>query len=140
MKRLFVIIMPIGRENINMDFCFENAINKSMLLCDFTAPSTFGLSFQRFRVAQSCLGMIVKFAYKPKSFFVRLRLIAQKILQVCLSLLLDDDLILAHKLRIYLSSSSTLSKLFPGCFSARSILVKNSSSVINEESSFYPLL
>ena len=47
MKRLFVIIMPIGRENINMDFCFENAINKSMLLCDFTAPSTFGLSFQR---------------------------------------------------------------------------------------------
>ena len=46
MKRLFVIIMPIGRENINMDFCFENAINKSMLLCDFTAPSTLGLSFQ----------------------------------------------------------------------------------------------
>ena len=85
MKRLFVIIMPISREDINMDFCLENAINKSMFLCDFTTPSSLGLSFQWFRVPQSCLGMIVKFAYKPKSFFVRLRLIAQKILQVCLS-------------------------------------------------------
>lgn len=80
MKRLFVIIMPIGREDINMDFCFENAINKSMLLCDFTAPSTLRFSFQWFRVAQSCLGMNVKFTNKPKSFLVSLRFIAQQIL------------------------------------------------------------
>ena len=56
--------------------------------------------------------------------------------QVLLRLLLDDNLILAHKLRMYLSSSSTLEKLFPCCFSARSILAKNSSSVINVGSFF----
>ena len=56
--------------------------------------------------------------------------------QVLLRLLLDDNLISAHKLRMYLSSSSTLAKLFPCCFSARSILAKNSSSVINVESFF----
>ncbi len=65
--------MTVGRKHINMDFCLKNAINKSMLLCDFTAPSTIRFPLQRFRVAQSCLGMIVKFAYEPKCFFVSLR-------------------------------------------------------------------
>lgn len=53
--------MPICRQDVNMDFSFENAINKSMLLCDFTAPSTLWFSFQRFRVIQTCLGMIYIF-------------------------------------------------------------------------------
>ena len=125
-KQSLVAVMPVGRQDVHMDFCFEDSIDKSMLLCYFTTPSTFWLSFQRLRVSQSCLGMVVKFANESQSLLVSFWLISKEIFQVCLSLFFDDNLILAHRLRIYLSSSSTFAKLLPGCFSARSNLAKNS--------------
>jgi len=136
MNYLFVIIMPISRQNIYVDFCLKNAINKSMFFSDFTTPSIFRFTFQWLRVAQSCFWVFIKLANESQRFFVSLWLKAQQVLQVCLCLFLDDNLISAHKLRIYWSSSSTLVKLLPGCFSARSILAKKSSFVIKVVSSF----
>ena len=112
MKSL-VIIIAIGRKHVDMDFCFKNAVDKSMLSCDFAAPSPFGLPLQWLRVTQPCLRMVVKLADKPQSLIVSLRLIFKKFSQVGQCFFLDDDRVFAHRLRMYLSSSSTLSKLFP---------------------------
>ena len=80
--------MSISRQYVNMNFCFKDAINKSMLLRDFTAPSAFRLSPQRFWVSQPSLWMIIKLTNEPHSLFVSLRLIAQQFFQVCQSLFL----------------------------------------------------
>ena len=135
-KHSLITIMPIGRQNVHMDFCFENTIDKSMLLGDFATPSAFGFTFQWFRMPQTGFGMIIKLANKSQCFLVCLGLIVKQFFQICLSLFFDNYFISAHRLRMYLSSSSTLSKLLPGCFSARSILAKNSSSVIKDGSFF----
>jgi len=137
-KQSLVAIMSIGRQNIYMDFCFEDSIDKSMLLCDFAAPSIFRFSLQWLRMSQPGFWMIVELANKSQCFLVCFGLIVKQLFQICLSLFLNDYFILAHRLRMNLSSSSTLSKLLPGCFSARSILAKNSSFVIKVGSFFSP--
>jgi len=128
--------MAIGRKHVDMDFCFKNAVDKSMLSCDFSAPSPFGLLLQWLRVTQPCLRMVVKLADKPQSLIVSLRLIFKKFSQVGQCFFLDDDRVIAPRLRMYLSSSSTLAKRLPGCCSARSIFAKNSSFVMSVESCF----
>ena len=89
-KQLLVAIMPIGRQNIHMDFCFENSIDKSMLLGDFATPSAFGFTFQWFRMPQTGFGMIIKLADKSQCFLVCLGLIVKQFFQICLSLFFDN--------------------------------------------------
>ena len=102
-----------------MDFSFEDSINKSMLFGYLTAPSAFGLTFQWLWMPQPRFGMLIKFTNKLHGLFVDFGLATKQFSQVFLRLLLDDNLIQAHKLRIYLSSSSTLAKLLPCCLARR---------------------
>ena len=60
---------------------------------------------------------------------VGFRLTLAQHFKVFLSLRLDFDGIMAHKLRIYWSSSSTFANCLPRCFLDFSIRAKNSSSV-----------
>ena len=69
-KQLLIAIMPIGRQNVHVDFCFENSIDKSMLLGDFATPSAFRFTFQWFRMPQTGFGMIIKLADKSQCFLV----------------------------------------------------------------------
>ena len=133
---LFIVVMSVGTKNVNMDFCFKDTVNEPVLLRYLAAPSTFWLTFQRFGMPQACLRMIIKLTYESYCLFICFGLITKQAFQVFQRIILDDNLILHYKLRIYLSSSSTLAKLLPGCFSARSIFAKNSSLVIKVGSSF----
>ena len=67
---LLIPIMAIGREYINMDFSFEDSINKSMLFGYLTAPSAFGLTFQWLWMPQPRFGMLIKFTNKLHGLFV----------------------------------------------------------------------
>ena len=78
MKQSLIVVMPVGREHVNMDFFFKNTINESMLLGDFSAPSPFWLSFQWLRMPKSCLGMVIKFPNEPHGLLVSLRLITKE--------------------------------------------------------------
>ncbi len=42
---LFVAIMSISRENVNVDFGLKDTINKPVLLGYFSTPSPFGFAF-----------------------------------------------------------------------------------------------
>ncbi len=83
-----------------MDFFLEDAVDHSVLLRYLTAPSAFGLSFQRFGMTQACTRMFIKFAYESKGFFVGLRFGAEQTFQVFLRFLFDDDRIAVHKARM----------------------------------------
>gem|GEM_PF-3419012 len=54
----FVIIVSISRKDIHIDLNLEDAVYKSMLLCDFSTPSSFGFPFQWFGMSQSCFRML----------------------------------------------------------------------------------
>ena len=135
-NKSLVIIMPISGENINVDFCFENTINKSVFFRYLSTPAAFWFAFQWFWMSQTCLRMFIKFSNKLYRLLIGFRFVTKQFFQVLLSLFFNDNTVVAHKLRMYLSSSSTLSNLLPGCFSARSIFARNSSLVINVESFF----
>lgn len=49
--------MPIGSEDIYIDFNLEDAIYEPMLLGNLAAPPTFRLAFQRLWMTSPCLGM-----------------------------------------------------------------------------------
>ena len=97
--KLLIPIMAIGGENINMDFRFKDTINKPVFFSYLAAPSAFRLTFQWLWMPQPRFGMLIKFTNKLHSFFVYFRLAMKQSSQVFLCLLLDDNLILAHKLR-----------------------------------------
>jgi len=71
MKSL-IIIMPIGREHINVDFRLEDAIHQTVFLGNLTTPAILGLPLQWLRMSQPCLWMVVKFADKPQRLIVTL--------------------------------------------------------------------
>ena len=49
MNQLFVIIVPIGREHININFRLENFIYEAVLLRDSPAPLSTAVTLQRFQ-------------------------------------------------------------------------------------------
>ena len=53
---LFVAIMPVGREYVNVNFHLKDAINKPVLFSYLTTPSTFWLTFQWLWMTQPRLG------------------------------------------------------------------------------------
>ena len=106
MSELFVFIMSVGRENENNNLCIKNAIDKPVLVGDTSAPSSFGVSFQRFWMSCACGGVFVKFAYQLQRFLISVRLVLLKFLKTVLSIFFDVYKIAFHRLRIYLSSSS----------------------------------
>ena len=75
-KQLLVIVMSIGRQNVDMNFCFKNTVNKPMLLRDFSTPSAFWFAFQWLWMAQASLGMLVKFTNEFQRFLINLWFIA----------------------------------------------------------------
>ncbi len=54
---LFVAVMAVGGENINVDFSFKNPINNAVFFGYLPTPAVFGFTFKRFGVASACLGM-----------------------------------------------------------------------------------
>jgi len=133
---LFVVVMAVGSKDFYMDFSLKDLIDKSVFPRYLPAPSVFGFPLQRLRMPQACSGMFVEFANEPYGLIIHLWLTVQQTFQIFLRLFFNDNCIMTHKPRIYLSSSSTLEKLLPGCFSALSNLAKNSSLVIKVGSSF----
>ena len=58
-NKSLVTIMTISREDIHMDFHFEDSINKSMLFGYLAAPSAFRLTFQWLWMSQPRFGMLI---------------------------------------------------------------------------------
>ena len=48
---LFVLVVPIGGEDVNVDFLFKDSIYQPVLLGDLAGPSVFGFPFERLRVS-----------------------------------------------------------------------------------------
>ncbi len=68
--------MAVCRKNINMDFCFENAVNKSVLFGNLSAPPIFGLAFQRLGMSSSSCGVYDNLVEKFNGFFETFRLVS----------------------------------------------------------------
>jgi hypothetical protein len=56
--RSLIIIMPIGRKYIDMDFRLEDAIHQTVFLGDLTTPAILGLPLQWLRMACASLRMV----------------------------------------------------------------------------------
>lgn len=54
---LFVAVMAVGGEDINVDFCFKNPINNAVFFGYLPTPAVFGLAFKRLGVTSACFGM-----------------------------------------------------------------------------------
>lgn len=133
-KNSFIAIMPAGSKHFYKHQIVENLIYKSMLFRDMPTPKHTITSLELLWFASACSRMIIKLSDKSKSLLISFRLAFAQRLQVFLRRLLDFHKVATHKLRIYLSSSSTLSNLLPGCSLASSTRAKNSSFVISAES------
>ena len=72
MKSL-IIIMSIGREHINVNFCLENAIYQTMFLGYLTTPAILRLSFQWFRMSSASLRMLSNLIEQFDNFLERCR-------------------------------------------------------------------
>ena len=86
-QKSFVIIMSPRREYVNVNFGLEDFVYQTMLLGDATTPKRTSTSFESFRFASACLGMILQFlddsinflvscglrAFQPLKIFNRLR-------------------------------------------------------------------
>ena len=58
--RSLIIIMPIGRKYIDMDFRLEDAIHQTVFLGDLTTPAIPGLPLQRSAISLSNLTAFLK--------------------------------------------------------------------------------
>lgn len=131
----FVLIVPIGGENVNVDFLFKDSIHQSMLLGNLTRPSVFGLSFERLRMTCAGSGVTGNLVEQLNRFSKTGRLISLQLCQTLLSFWSEGDFV--HSQRelsqefIALRSEKVLPSPRPICFSASSTLDMNSSCVIS---------
>ena len=138
-EQLFVIVMPIGREHVHVDFRFKDSIDQPMLFCNLTAPSILWLSLQRLRMTSTRFGMLCYFIQQSDCLFERCRLAT---LQFCESFFCLRRIGYGVHTQRELSQafmSSRLVKVIPLpsaiSFSALSRRAKNSSFVIKVWSS-----
>lgn len=50
-RQSLVVIMPVRRKDIYMNFRFKDFINQTVLLCDGSRPLTRAVTFERFRMS-----------------------------------------------------------------------------------------
>ena len=58
-RGLFVVVMPVGREHVNVDFRFEDFVYHAMFLRDSSAPLSVAVSLQLLRMACTSLRMLM---------------------------------------------------------------------------------
>ena len=68
MSQSFVIIMPIGREYVDIYFRLKNFIDETVLLRDGPAPLPTAVTLQRFRMACTCPRVMHQFVEEFNSF------------------------------------------------------------------------
>ena len=56
-QTLLVVIMPIGGNDIYMNFCFKDTINQTVFLGYLSTPTIFGFTFQWLGMACASFGM-----------------------------------------------------------------------------------
>ena len=132
-KTLLVIVMPIGRKNVNVDLCLEDFVDQAMLLCDGTTPLTTTIPLQLLRVTRASFGMLFQFLYKLISFSISSGLRTFQFLKVFDSLWRIDNLIHQPTLCRNSSNDSSGNISTPSprliCSLASSTRAKNSSLV-----------
>ena len=135
-NKSFVIIMPVGRQYIYVNYCFNNFVYQAMLLSDATTPQCASAPLKLFRFPCTSLWVLIKFCNEFKGLLIGFGLTFAQNFKIIQSLFLNFYGVAPHKLRMYWSSSSTLENCLPDCFFALSIRAKNSSLVKSVESSF----
>ena len=132
--------MSIGRKYIYVNFRLEDAIYQSVLLGYLTAPTIFGLAFQRFGMACTCLGVFHKFVEQLDCFLEAGWFTPLQLCKVGFSLRRKGYLVHHHKALSQAFISSGWVNVFPFPWailsSASSNFLKYSSLLINVESAF----
>ena len=55
---LFILIMPISRENVDIDFCLEDSVDETVFTGDAATPAVLGVTFERFWFASASGRMV----------------------------------------------------------------------------------
>lgn len=138
--RLFVVVMAVGRKNIDMNFRLKYFVDETVLLRNCTAPLTTAVALQWFWMTSACTRMIRLFVDKFYSFLKSCWFTKAQPNQIFLSSLRINDVIhnqseLSHAV---ISSGSEKRLHLPCLISSRALSTraKNSSFVISVGSFF----
>ena len=90
---LFVIIMPIGSNNVYVNLCIEDFVDESMLLRNLSTPLTCTVARELFGVTCACSRMIHQLVDQLHHFFVCIWIVTTKLRDVLLRSLRKNDVV-----------------------------------------------
>ena len=132
--------MPVGRENIDIDFLVKDFVDQPMLFRDAARPLACTVTRQRFGLARACARMIHQFVEQLHCFLMGIRLVATKHCQVFFGSFRINDFVHSQSELSQAFIASRLEKRvhFPCLICSRpsSTRAKNSSRLISVGSCF----
>ncbi len=130
-----VIVMPISRKHIYVNFGFEDFVNQPVLFSNGTTPLTSTVTLQLFWMARTCLRMLHQLVEQFHRFLMCCRLATTQLGQVFFCLRRKNKFVHSQRelSQAFISSGFVKRLPFPCLISSRasSTLAKNSSFVIN---------